>query len=679
MRRSSDDRLWTLLGPVFVVTAAAGFLFAWTLARDGLDPLETWLSLLFTALFGWIAFWFWLTTLGTVRVFRSRRELRRTERRRGTVPQGVVLPRTAIIMPVHNEEAEEVFARVEAMLGSLAETEHAAAFDMFVLSDTTVPDIWLREELAWARVRRERLGAPHLFYRRRANKFRKKSGNVADFCERWGNLYTYMIVLDADSVMDGPTMLELVLRMENAPRLGILQTPSVPALRRSLYARLQQFAASAYGPPIFAGLAYCFGPDATFWGHNAILRVRPFMDHCGLPGLAGRPPFGGPILSHDFVEAALMRRAGYEVRLAWDLLLGSFEQCPVSLAVAAARDRRWCQGNLQHLRLVFSPSFSWKTRIHFAVGVLFYLTSALWGLFVLSSLVVYLRNHFRTPSALGFHLPMRDVSVGLLIATLVLLFAAKGFGLLLLASDPHRSALHGGVRRLLPSALIESVASVLTAPVLMVSQVMSLTSVIFGFSVDWGAAERDETTSPWRDALQAHGWQSAVGAFVALLAFRLSPQFGLWLAPLWIGLLLAVPLAAVLSSRRWGSRLRRMGLLLGPGEAGKVSILERVRTISVVHGAVPLFEESFQRIVRDPWLNALHISLLEETGVRSRPKDVIEPLVHRVRDGGVASLTHAEAIAVLSDVWAVRTLHEDAAGRYSSPDMELRPTSELAS
>lgn len=644
---------------VVAATLAAGFVFGHTLAADGFGVLDGFLTAVFSVLFGWITFWCTLTAIGTLRV-RGTRALRETlEEARGRPVEGELLERTAVLVPVHNEDAEGVFARVQAMLESVAETGAAGAFDFFVLSDTTDPDIWLREELAWARVKRAVPAGPKLYYRRRANKFRKKSGNITDFCERWGDAYKYMIVLDADSIMDGGTMVELVRRMMAAPRLGILQAPSLPAMRDSFYARLQQFAASVYGPPIFAGISACFGGSATFWGHNAIVNVRAFMDHCGLPGLSGAPPFGGPILSHDFVEAALMRRAGYDVRLAWDLVSGSYEQCPVSLASSAARDRRWCQGNLQHLRLMFSPAFTFESRAHFAVGVLFYVASVLWGLFVLVFTIESLRTAFYRADFASA--PLGAATLGLTLVTLLLLFAGKGMAFALILSDERRLSEHGGAWKLFASSAIEMVVATLSAPILMVSHVLCVASVLFGFSVDWAATDRDETKSPWNDAVRAHGFESVVGLLILAGAALFAPSVILWLAPIWLSLVLAVPLGAILSSRVTGEELRAKRLLLSPAEVRTPAVMQRAALLTKRDDEQSRsFLQRFERVIEDPWLNLLHVSLLESIGVRLRPRKVIESLVARVAADGPAVLDRKETLAVLSDAWAMRALHEQS-------------------
>ncbi len=653
---AAQRRAWLVVGPVAATSLLATALFGLALFDARVGELGLLLVALFFPLFAWVAFWFWVTLIGVAKIRGARRELA------GFGDDGCPssleepLPLTAVVVPIHNESVDGVFARLRAMLESVAAMPGADRFEFFLLSDSSEPDVWLREEIAWAELRQQRTQAPILYYRRRGRKFRKKSGNIGEFCERWGRRYRYMIVLDADSVMDGKIMRELVRRMEHAPRVGILQAPSLPAMRHSFYARLQQFAASIYGPPIFAGLAYCFQSRGNFWGHNAILRMDTFIEHCGLPGLPGRPPLGGPILSHDFVEAALMCRGGYDVRLAWDLTAGSYEQCPVSLESAAARDRRWCQGNLQHARLILSPSFLPASRVHFAVGVCFYLVSVLWAVFTLVYTVVYVRSP-------GTAIPggLREVSVGLFVTTFSLLFVAKLASLALAVTDSARARSHGGKFALVTSAVLETTVSVLVAPILMVAHVACVTSVLFGMTVDWGSVERGETPSPWMDAVRAYGAESLGGILLMALVFVGARGVFWWLSPIWVGLTFAVPLAAVLGSRSVGDECKREGLLLTPADTERSPILERVAELT----REPPVEASdflgrFRTFVSDPWFNSLHVGLLRAAGLRTRPRQVVAELVDRVRRAGASALSPDDALTILSDPWAMQTLHDES-------------------
>jgi membrane glycosyltransferase len=139
----------------------------------------------------------------------------------------------------------------------------------------------------------------------------RKSGNIEDWIKRFGAGYDHMIILDADSLMTGDTIVRLVSAMEGHPGVALIQTLPIVVNARTLFARLQQFSGRLYGPLIAAGIAWWHGSEGNYWGHNAIIRVRAFAQDAGLPDLKGRKPFGGHILSHDFVEAALMRRGGW--------------------------------------------------------------------------------------------------------------------------------------------------------------------------------------------------------------------------------------------------------------------------------------------------------------------------------------------------------------------------------
>ncbi|MBV8474804.1 MAG: glucans biosynthesis glucosyltransferase MdoH, partial [Hyphomicrobiales bacterium] len=297
-------------------------------------PLEWALVVLFVINFSWIALAFTSSVYGFFWLLAR-------------APHKDALPgrletKTAIVMPIYNEAPARVFSAVQAIYEDVAATGLGDAFDYFFLSDTTDPDIWIAEERALLAMR-ERLPGARIYYRRRRRNVARKAGNIADFVTRWGAAYPQMVVLDADSLMTGDAIVRLAAAMEADPDAGIIQSLPLIVNRNTLFARLQQFAAKIAGPVIAAGLAAWSGRDGNYWGHNAVIRTQAFADHCGLPDLPGRPPFGGHILSHDFVEAGLIRRAGYAVYML-PTLGGSFEESPPSVIDLAARDRRWCQG-----------------------------------------------------------------------------------------------------------------------------------------------------------------------------------------------------------------------------------------------------------------------------------------------------------------------------------------------
>ena len=289
--------------------------------------------------------------------------------------------RHAVVMPVYNEDSVRVCARIEAIYRSIEATGHLESFDFFILSDTRDLDLWVREETSWTNLCRRLGGFGRIYYRRRKTNENRKAGNIGDFVRTWGGGYEAMLVLDADSLMDGADIVKMARVMEAYPRLGILQTPPKLIRGASVFTRLQQFAMRLYGPLFIRGLNYWQLGGGSYWGHNALIRLKPFSEYCELPALPGREPFGGRILSHDFVEAALMVAEGWEVWLAWDIE-GTYEEAPPTLVDHLIRDRRWCQGNLQHLWLIFARKLPFSVRMHLFMGIMAYLGSPLWFLFL---------------------------------------------------------------------------------------------------------------------------------------------------------------------------------------------------------------------------------------------------------------------------------------------------------
>ncbi|MFO1491464.1 MAG: glucans biosynthesis glucosyltransferase MdoH [Kiritimatiellia bacterium] len=327
------------------------------LRQGGMERLEWGMLAVFVPLVYQLACGFWLALTGLFcGWFGDRLDLRKT------LPPGpsggVDGTPVAIVMPVFNEDVTRVFEGLRAMYRSIERTGCLKQFDFFVLSDSDDPNKWIEEEVAWMELSRQLDAFGKIFYRKRRHSLNKKSGNIADFCRRWGGRYRYMLVLDADSLMTGERMVEMARVMEAHPEVGILQTAPRIVAADTLFGRLIQFAQAMYGTPFLRGLSFLQMGDSNFWGHNAIIRLKPFMEHCALPELPGN----SRILSHDFVEAALMRKAGY-----WVWLLpseeGSYEETPPTLTDFLKRERRWCQGNLQHFWLLFAKGWKRQNRL----------------------------------------------------------------------------------------------------------------------------------------------------------------------------------------------------------------------------------------------------------------------------------------------------------------------------
>ena len=408
--------------------------------------------------------------------------------------------RTAIVMPVYNEDTRRVEAGLKSIWGSLSSEPEEAAFDLFILSDTSDAAIAAEEEHMWERLVARFGASGRLFYRRRTERKGHKAGNIAEFVEHRASGYECMIVLDADSIMSGAALVTLARAMEAHPRIGILQSLPLAVGRETLFGRLIQFSSRLQSPMLGSGLAFWQLGESNYWGHNAILRLAPFAQHCGLPHLSGAPPFGGAILSHDFVEAAFMRRAGYEVRQVPELE-GSWEEVPANILDYAARDRRWAQGNLQHLRLLGERGLHPLSRIHLLTGIMSYASSPMWLTLLLLSSVLsiiesakrpqYFLAGFRTlfPAWPQFH---NDETLALISFTLLVLMLPKVLGALLAIRDPALRRKFGGTVRLGASLFLEQVFSVLLAPPMMLFHATFVMQILLGKGVAWGGQERGE-------------------------------------------------------------------------------------------------------------------------------------------------------------------------------------------
>ena len=660
--------LFLVLIPTFV---ASGFMMR-VLHQRGSAVLEILLLLFFAALYAWISIGFWIGMAGFFTLVRHHDRFAVTRRPEGIATAVSNDARTAILIPICNEPVDRTFAGLYATYRSLQQTGRLDLFDFFLLSDTSNPDKWIEEEAAWQELCQSLNGHNRIFYRNRRANVRRKSGNIADFCRRWGSRYRYMIVLDADSVMTGPTLFRMVEIMEGRPTIGILQTAAKAFNAKTLFARLQQFTSQLYGPMISAGLHFWQLGDAQYWGHNAIIRVESFMKHCALPRLPGRPPLGGDILSHDFVEAALMRRAGWEVWLAYDLG-GSYEELPPTLLDELKRDRRWCQGNLQHLRLLFTRGIFPAHRALFLAGAMVYVSGLLWFLFLAlsTSKAIYEAlvplSYFPSVRVLFPNWPVWNPgwAITLGISTAILLFSPKFLGLLLIIVKQRRAREFGGILRLLISIILEVLLSALLAPIRMIFHSKFVFAILLGREVGWSTQKREDIGTGWLEAFRFHGSGMALGIFWGVGVLLINPSFFWWLTPILVALILSVPLSVWSSHSTAGLRFQRLGLLLTPEETSPPQELHWLESYAELYHSpsFPLHlgkEEGFIRAIADPCVHALHLSFLRKerrycTEITARRRALRE----KALSFGPDMLTAAEKKALLFDYSALVALHKD--------------------
>ena len=682
-KRRLGRRRFLFFSTIFAFTSVASWFMADLLWRDGLTGIEIALLILFVILFAHVAAGFCTELVGLYVLNRGGDSSQIGK----TVAPGEEAPlaSTAIVMPVFNEDVSRVFEGLRVVFRSVQETRKLEHFDFFVLSDSNQPNQWIQEELAWLELCKQVDGFGRIFYRKRRHSINKKAGNVADFLRRWGRRYRYMIVLDADSIMSGKALVQLVALMERNASVGIIQTAPRIVNGETFYARLQSFASRLYSPLFLAGLNYWQQHEGNYWGHNAVIRVQPFIEHCALPDLPGSEPFGGRILSHDFVEAALMRKAGWGVWLAGEID-GSYEEGPPTLIDSAKRDRRWCQGNMQHAWLLTARGFLPANRFHLFMGVMGYISSPLWLAFMfLCTIHVFSQVPSPTPfgagqipdytSLFGYEIGI-PAALSLFVLTMLLLFLPKLASVVVAFERTGEALRFGGRRRLVVSALVEVFVSALLAPINMVFNSKFVLFTLLGQGVSWvaqrRAAEADGTD--WREAIITHGGQTLFGLVWGICSYIISPSFSLWLSPVVVPLILSIPISIVLSQARVGRAARSLGLFLTPEETSPPYELKRLhQNLSECYRHLPPIDPlradyGLLQAVLDPYVNAMHVALLRQRKPTEESREWFALLRERLLRDGPGRFTLKEKMALLLDAESMICLHREL---WTCPSEEL--------
>ncbi len=590
--RAATRRRRVLFALVMLSATAATVLLANILPVHAFVTLRVLQIALFGVLFAWVSAGFFTAIMGFWVLWRGDAHALSAR----SVGNEALDPtaRTAIIMPICNEQVETVFAGLRATWESLAGNPAANHFDLFILSDSNNPATRAAELAAWAQLVNETGAAGRIHYRWRQRRVKRKSGNVADFCRRWGRSYRYMVVLDADSVMSGECLEKLLRLMEANPTAGIIQTAPQTCGLTTVHARSQQFASRVAGRLFTAGMQYWQLGESHYWGHNAIIRVAPFMQHCGLAALSGRGGLSGEIMSHDFVEAALMRRAGYHVWLVNDLG-GSYEQQPPNLLEELQRDRRWCQGNLQNARLIAEPGLHSVHRTMLLTGVLAYLSAPLWLAFVLVGAGLWVFGGDSLDAVALNELPLA-VSP-LWFATALMLTLPRLLGVLVITLR-REQRYYGGFINLVFGTLAEGALSVLQAPVRMMAHTTFVFVALSGLKLEWKSPPREATDIRWGDAAGRFAVVGLVVGLISALAFLVQPMAIMWLSPMILPLLLAVPLAVLTGRASIGERLLARRLLLTPEEHDTPGVLQRAWD----YAGTAMPATAWRETLTNPWL-----------------------------------------------------------------------------
>ncbi|ROZ85155.1 glucans biosynthesis glucosyltransferase MdoH [Pseudomonas neustonica] len=659
-RLAATARRGLLALVVLVQTLTATYFMLSVLPYHGGNLVEAGMATLFALLFAWISVGFWIGLTGFVlrRLGGDPRSLLRQQD--AATLASTPLARTAVVMPIYHEPVGRSLQGLKSVILTLQRSGTLANFDFFILSDSRDPDVWLAEQAAWDSLRNELGLQNQLFYRRRPLNLNYKSGNIADFLRRWGPTYEYMIVLDADSLMGGDNLVRMVQLMQRHPQVGILQSSPSLINGRSLFSRLQQFSNQLYGPLFTTGLAAIQLGHAAFWGHNAILRIKPFMQHCGLRKLPGWGLFKGPVLSHDFAEAAYMGRAGLEVWLEPDLTQ-SYEESPPTLSDELTRDRRWAKGNLQHLWLMlFSRRLKLAHRMAFLNGIMGYVASPLWFSFLVlttievARLILWPINYFPEQNQLfplwpEWH-PQR--AVWMVSITLTLLFLPKFLAIIdvLLRGRRHD---FGGAIRLFGSVLLEMLISALLAPIRMLSHCRYVLEALFNVNLRWAGQNRSGETS-WLAAILNQGIGSLLALCWASFAWWLDPMFFLWSLPVALPLVLAAPIFVLLSKVGWGEVLMRHRWLQIPEEARGSRLLDDLEAPSELLEIAQ--QPAFSEALIHPYTNRLQVQLAHAPRAKRQQSELQQLALRCLREGPQA-LSRAERNLIAGDATTLQWLH----------------------
>lgn len=541
------------------VLAMLGLMVA-TLSRGGFSLVDFALTALFLVTLPWTVIGFWNAVIGLL-VFRSSRD-----------PAALVCPvaeganeddpidaKTAVLSCIRNENVDEVARNLSVMLEGLAAAGVADRFHLYVLSDSTWKDVIAEEEETFEQLEGRWRGILPITYRRRNENPGFKAGNIRDFCERWGHLHDYALVLDADSLMSTQALLRLVRIMQRNPRLGILQHLTVGMPTASPFARVFQFGMRLGLRSYTVGSAWWQGDCGPYWGHNALVRLRPFIEACELPKLPGNPPLGGWILSHDQVEAVLMRRAGYEVRVLPEEE-GSWEENPPTLIEFIRRDLRWCQGNMQYWRLLAMPGLHPVSRVQLLLAILMFVGSPAWIAFMTLGM---LRVGLTDDPSQTFH-----ADTGLLLFALIMtmVFAPKIATFIDLLASPRKRLAFGGTPRAIAGFGTEVVFSALLAPVMAIAHSRFLLGLPFGRAAVWSAQRRAGHRVTLSQGLARLWLQTLFGVSALVwLGLTASPAL-IGFLPFLLGAVLAVPIAIITAEPRLGLLLGRVGLWRIPDE-----------------------------------------------------------------------------------------------------------------
>lgn len=561
--------------------ALALLLLGWAwklLGSSGWSWVDIALFVCFLGVLPWTVFGFWNSLIGFFLFHGSKNAVEQVAPFAALKePDAALNLKTAIFMTLRNEDPSRALLRMKLIKAQVDATGQGEKFAWFLLSDTNKDDVAAQEEAgveAWKAA--DTTGAT-ILYRRRTDNTGFKAGNVRDFLERWGDDYDLFLPLDADSLMDGPTILKYVRIMQENPKIGILQTMVIGLPSSSAFARVFQFGMRTGMRCYIAGQNWWTGECGQFWGHNALARTKPFRDDCHLPVLSGKPPFGGHILSHDQVEATLMRKAGYEVRIVPEET-GSWEEFPPTLLEFLRRNTRWCQGNLQYFKLLSLQGIYPVSRFQLIWAILMFAAIPGWTLLMPLAAI----KPFDGEKLAGFD---AQSALCLYLTYLVINQTPKMVGLLDILIAPGRAKRFGGALRVLAQGVIDIFHGWVLGASDAFRTTVFIAGLVFGKSVTWGGQERDAHGIPW-DVATSNLWpQTVYGVVLIGTMAATSWCFALWALPITIGFVLAIPFCVYSANPALGAWMKKGHHFAVPEELDTPDIVAKAQAGEAVEGA----------------------------------------------------------------------------------------------
>ena len=466
---------------------------------------------------------------------------------------------TALLLCIRNEDALRVVRNLQMMIDSLMNVGIQKYFHIYILSDSTTETIRQSESRLFEKLNEEYGQKINIVYRCRESNEGYKAGNIANFCQHYGKLHDFGITLDADSLMTATAMKRLVQMMQSNPQLGILQGLVIGLPSSSAFTRLFQYGMRLGMRSYTMGSAWWQSDFGPYWGHNAIIRLDPFIRFCELPEIKTAKGNALQILSHDLVEAVLMRRAGFEVRV-YPYEDSSWEENPTTLTEYIRRDLRWCEGNLQYIHLLTLPNLKFISRIQLALAIFMFLGSPAWiALIIICSVsLIAFPSTQETANGIYFYT--------FIWLTLLMWYLPKVAGALNVLLSTKESQRFGGRWRFIISLVLETLFSLLMTPIAWLNHTIFIMNLVLGRQGGWAAQARDNHTVNTSNAVKQF-WPHTVLGIALTLTLYFSHQNDVYFGLLFFGgLLVSIPLAVITSQTWLGNVMMKYQILSSPEE-----------------------------------------------------------------------------------------------------------------